>query len=183
MMPHPTIPIALIAAVAENNVIGVNGGMPWHISSDLKYFRKMTIDKPVVMGAGQFDSMARPLDRRANIVLTRDRSRVIAGAHVVHAIDAALALGRALARQSEAREVMVIGGGEIYAQTMQYAARLYITRVHASIPGDTYFPPVDTALWSIVASEEIPARGRDTIDCTRLVYARNASSRAMTASG
>jgi dihydrofolate reductase len=139
--------IVIIAAVADNGVIGQGGVMPWRLKSDMQHFRALTMGKPVVMGRRTYDSLhIKPLPGRTSIVVTRDNGFTAPGVLVVPSLEAALeaARGDALRRGSD---IMVIGGAEIYAQAMPLADRLEITQVHATPEGDTRFPPIDAALW------------------------------------
>jgi len=134
--------IRLVAAVAENGVIGRDGGMPWRLSTDMKRFKATTMGKPVVMGRKTWESFPkRPLPGRHNIVVTRDPTYAAEGASVAGSLDAALALARA----EGAREACVIGGGEIYAAALPLADSLDATHILAEIDGDTYFPAIDPA--------------------------------------
>ncbi|HYM32521.1 MAG TPA: dihydrofolate reductase [Candidatus Cybelea sp.] len=136
--------IALIAAMSRNRVIGRNGGLPWRIPADLRYFKAQTMGKPVVMGRKTWLSIGKPLPGRQNIVVSRDPALSLPGATVVADIRAAL---EAATRLMPDREVMVIGGGRIYAAALPYADRLYLTEVHADVAGDTAFPEIDPAEW------------------------------------
>jgi dihydrofolate reductase len=148
--------INLIAAVADNGVIGAGNALPWRIPEDLKRFKALTMGHTLVMGRKTFDSIGRALPGRTTIVVTRDRAWKKDGVIVAHDLD------EALARASG--EVFIAGGGEIYAQTMMRAERLYITHVHRDIDGegDTYFPPIDLARWEPIARE--PHDGFEFVD-------------------
>ena len=134
------IAIVLLAAVAENGVIGRDNALPWRLSSDLKRFKALTLGKPVVMGRKTYLSIGKPLPGRTNIVVTRDPNFRADGVVVATSVDAALEAARDDARRRGANEIMVIGGTEIFAQTMALADRLEITHVHARPAGDTFFP-------------------------------------------
>src|SRR5690349_15195678 len=121
--------IAMIAGVARNNVIGADGGIPWKIPSDMAFFKRTTMGKPIVMGRKQYETVGRPLPGRTNIVVTRQAGYQPEGVTVLDNLGAALDHARAVAAADGASEVMVIGGGEIYAQAMPLAARLYISHV------------------------------------------------------
>ena len=164
--------IALIAAVADNGVIGDGEGMPWRLSTDLRRFKALTLGKPVVMGRRTFASIGKPLPGRANIVVTRRSDFAPAGVAVAHDIDAALALALDAARDAGAAEAMVIGGGEIYAQAMARAGRLYITHVHAAPAGTVHFPVIAPDVWRQVSSEEFPSGVADTAATTFAIYER-----------
>jgi len=148
------IDIILVVAVAENDVIGRDNALPWRIKSDLKFFRKVTMNKPVVMGRRTWLSIGRPLPGRTNIVVTRQADFAAPGVVVATGIDKALTAARGDALRRGADAIAVIGGTEIFAQTMGRANRLILTLVHAKPPGDTYFPAVDPAVWR--ESERLP---------------------------
>ena len=133
--------IVLIAAVADNGVIGQGGTMPWRLKSDMRHFRALTAGKPVVMGRKTFQSLKKPLVGRTNIVTTRDASFQANGALVVTSFEHAFAAARGDALRRFATEVMVLGGAEIYNQWMPHADRLEITEVHSKIDGDVRFQP------------------------------------------
>jgi dihydrofolate reductase len=164
--------IMLVAAVAENGVIGRKGGLPWRLKSDLQHFRALTVGKPVVMGRKTWTSIGNPLGKRTNIVVTRDRAFTAPGAVVTASVDAALEVARGDALRRNGDAIMVIGGGDIYAQAMPYATRLEITRVHARPEGEAVFPPIDPAVWREAARRECPAGVGDEASFTFLTYAR-----------
>lgn len=141
--------ISLIVAVAENGVIGDKNTLLWHISEDLKHFKSVTTGHPVVMGRKTYESLGRPLPGRRNVVVTR-RPIAIEGCEVVHSLAEALALF------PSDEEVFVIGGAQIYAQTLPLADRFYLTRVEHVYEGDTRFPEWDPGQWRLVASERFP---------------------------
>lgn len=164
--------ISIIVAAAENGVIGNGGAMPWRMSSDLKRFRALTIGKPVVMGRKTFQSLPKALDGRDNIVITRDRSFAAYGAETVASLDQALILAKDLAIRSGGDEVLVIGGGEIYAAALPLADRVYLTRIKATPAGDTTFPDLDPALWRLVSQEPIPQGPKDDYAAILMIYDR-----------
>ena len=139
--------ISLVVAASTNNVIGSDGGLPWHLPDDLRHFKRLTTGKPVVMGRRTFESIGRPLPDRRNIVMTRDPGYVARGCDVVSSVREALDL------VSGAEEAMIIGGGQVYRDFLPHADRIYLTRVQADIEGDTYFPDIDEAGWRLVSSE------------------------------
>lgn len=141
------VPIILVVAVAENGVIGRDNQLPWRIRSDLKFFKSVTLNKPVVMGRKTYRSIGKPLPGRTNIVITRQQDFAAPGILVASGIDQALSAARGDALRRGADAIAVIGGTEIFAQTLPLADRLILTLVHANPPGDTYFPPVDPAVW------------------------------------
>jgi dihydrofolate reductase len=168
--------IVLIAAVADNGVIGAHGAIPWRLKSDMKRFKAMTMDKPVVMGRKTFESFPRrPLPGRSNIVITRDANYRAAGAVVTTSMAAARAVATGDALRRFATEIAVIGGAEIYAQWIGCADRLEITEVHIRPDGDTSFTPIDPAVWQEVARELHSAGPDDNVDFSYVTYIRRKS--------
>ncbi len=166
------IAIVVVVAAADNDVIGRAGSLPWRLKSDMKHFRALTIGKPVIMGRKTFESLKAPLRDRANIVITRDASFVAPGAIVVHDLAAALAAARAEARERGVTTMMVIGGADVYAQTLPLADRIELTRVHLRPVGDTRLPPFDAAEWLETARSDRPAGPDDDAAFTILSYQR-----------
>ena len=166
------VAVSIIAAVAENGVIGDGGAMPWRLSTDLRRFKALTLGKPVVMGRRTFESIGKPLPGRANIVVSRRSDYRPEGATAAPSLDAALEAAKAAARESGLDEIFVIGGGEIYAAAMPYADRLHITHVAGRPAGDTRFPVIDPAVWTRVSEEHVPPGGKDTAATTYAVYRR-----------
>ena len=148
------ISVSLIAAVARNNVIGRDGTIPWRIPSDLAFFKRTTLGKPIVMGRKQFQSVGRPLPKRTNIVISRESGFQPDGVIVISSLEAALEHAASIAGTDGGDEVMVIGGGEIYAQCMPLADRLYISHVDADVEGDVYFPVIDPGVWKPASAIE-----------------------------
>lgn len=169
--------LALVVAAARNRVIGLGNAMPWHLPADLRYFKKITLGKPVIMGRNTFESIGRPLPGRTNIVVTRNVSFRAEGVCVVHSLEAALELSsRILSEQDNAGgEVMVIGGAQLYAQALPLADRLYLTEVDAEPQGDAWFPALDSNQWQEVAREELPASAQNPYACSFLVLERKAA--------
>ena len=145
--------VTIIAAVAENGVIGNKNKIPWRLPSDLKHFRKITIGHHIVMGRRTHESIGRALDGRTNIVITRNKNYKSSGCIVVSSLDDALKA----ARKAKEKEVIVIGGGQIYIQAMPLADRIYLTRVKANVAGDTYFPKIESSKWKEINCEQYPA--------------------------
>ena len=141
------IAIVLVVAVAENGVIGRDNKLPWRIKSDLKFFKSVTMDRPVVMGRKTYDSIGKPLPGRTNIVVTRRPDFAAPGILVAPGVEPALAAARGDALRRGADTIAVIGGTEIFAQTLPLADRIILTLVHAKPVGDTYFPDLDPAVW------------------------------------
>jgi dihydrofolate reductase len=164
--------IVLVAAVGNNGVIGRAGGMPWRLRSDLQHFKRLTLDKPVVMGRKTFVSIGRPLPRRTNIVITRDANFAAPGIVTAPNFEAALALAREDADKRGTDEIMVIGGSEVFAAAMPLAARLEITHVHSATEGDATFPPIEPALWCETARMEHSAGPDDEASFDVTTYVR-----------
>jgi dihydrofolate reductase len=168
--------IVLIAAVADNGVIGADGAIPWRLKSDLQRFKTMTIGKPVIMGRKTFLSLRRPLPGRTNIVMTRDRDFRAPGTVVTTTVENALAIATGDALRRFATDIAVIGGADVYAQWMATADCLEITEVHATPSGDTSFPPIDQTIWREVARTEHPPGGDDSAAFAFVSYVRRAAN-------
>jgi dihydrofolate reductase len=143
--------ISLIAALGNNRVIGKDNAMPWHLPADLRYFKRITLGKPIIMGRKTFDSIGRPLPGRTSIIVTRDPDYHADGCVTVSSVDAALQAAKG------AEEVMVIGGAELFNQILGRANRLYLTEIHADFAGDAHFPALDKAEWREVERQDHPA--------------------------
>jgi dihydrofolate reductase len=140
--------LALIAAVAENGCIGINNKLPWYLPDDLKYFKAVTSGKPVIMGRTTFDSLGRPLPNRTNIVITRNAAFTAPeGVRVVHSLKAAIALAESVAFINGNDEIIIMGGGQIYAEALPHVDRLYLTEVKKNVAGDAFFPVWDRTQW------------------------------------
>lgn len=163
--------VTLVAAVAENGVIGLDGDMPWRLATDLKRFKALTMGHPIVMGRKTWESFPRPgpLPGRTNIVVTRSPQWRAEGALVAHSLEAALDMAR---DAPGGDDICVIGGGEIYRQAIGRADRLALTHVMAAVPGDTRFPEIDPAVWRPVSLEEVPAGDRDDHPTRFVLYER-----------
>ena len=164
--------IVIVAAIGDNSVIGREGQLPWRLKSDLQHFRKITMNRPVIMGRKTHESIGRLLPGRTNIVLTRDLSLVARGAVLATSLDAALSYARADAAKRGVDEIMVIGGGDIFAATMEMADRLEITQVHASPEGDAVFPAIDPEVWQEISREDHYAGPDDDAGFTLVTYVR-----------
>jgi dihydrofolate reductase len=156
--------IVLVVAVSKNGVIGRAGGLPWKLSSDLKLFRRLTMGKPVIMGRKTWDTIGRPLDGRLNIVVTRGPAIAHAGVVTARSLDEALAVARQRAEADGVDDIAVIGGGEIYRQSLPLADRVYLTEVDLIVDGDTTFPPLDPADWQETRREAFAAGPKDSAD-------------------
>jgi dihydrofolate reductase len=164
--------IVLVAAIGENAVIGRDGQLPWHLKSDLQHFRRLTMNRPVIMGRKTHESIGKLLPGRTNIVLTRDLALVARGAVLATSLDAALGFARTDAAKRGVDEIMVIGGSDIFAATMPMAERLEITHVHLAPEGDAYFPEIDPEVWEEVAREDHSAGPDDDAGFTVSTYTR-----------
>lgn len=166
--------VSIHVAIAENGVIGREGGLPWRLSTDLKRFKADTLGKPIVMGRKTWDSFPkRPLPDRLNIVVSRDAALRADGAEVTHSLEDALALARIRGRcVAGIDEICVIGGAQIYAQALPLADRLHVTHVLAAIEGDAYFPAIDPQVWNAVSSFDVPAGEKDSHPTRHVVYER-----------
>ena len=162
--------IVLVAAIGENNVIGRDGQLPWRLKSDLQHFRKLTINKPVIMGRKTYASIGKPLKDRTNIVLTSDLGLPAPGTVLATSMDEALALARQDAAARGVDEIMIIGGSDVFAAMLPVADRLEITHVHASPDGDVTFPPIDPKLWREVSRTEHTAGPNDSAGFAVAVY-------------
>ena len=164
--------LAMIVAAAENDVIGRDNALPWRLPDDLRYFRRVTMGKPVIMGRRTFESIGRPLPGRCNIVVTGNPAFTAEGVRVVHGLDEALALGEAVAAIDGAEELMLIGGAQLYALGLPRVQRIYLTRVHAAFAGDAWLPPVDWTAFHEVAREDHEADGDTSRAHSFIVYER-----------
>lgn len=165
--------IALVVAVGENGAIGFEGELPWHLSTELKHFRKVTMGKPIVMGRRTHESLGRCLDGRLNIVVTRDRRyEVPPGCAVAHSLSDALQIGREETASTGADEIAIIGGEALFKESLPVADRLYLTEVHASPPADTWFPDWDRGLWDEISRQSFPAGPKDEYPFTIAVLER-----------
>ena len=150
---HRSMIVSLIAAVAENGVIGRGGKLPWRLSADLRRFKSLTMGRPIIMGRRTWDSISRPLPGRTSIIVTRDTRFQTEFPQVIVAHDMQLALDAAAAAPGGEHEVFVIGGSEIYAAALPHAGRLYFTRVLAQVEGDAHFPPLSPSEWRLMTTE------------------------------
>lgn len=158
--------LSMIAAMSEHRVIGRAGGMPWHLPADLAWFKRHTLGKPVVMGRKTWDTIGRALPGRRNVVISRDTGFQPVGAERVVSPEAAMET------VSEAPEIMVIGGAQVYAHFLPVAYRLYLTLIHADLPGDTFFPDYTRYHWRELERSERPADASNPYSCSFMILAR-----------
>ncbi|MBB5073134.1 dihydrofolate reductase [Bartonella callosciuri] len=167
-----TFSVCLIAAVAENGVIGHEGAMPWRLSTDLQRFKALTFGKPIIMGRKTWDSLGRPLPGRINIVITRNHAFTAESAVITHSLSQACSVAKRVASQNGVDTVFIIGGGEIFQQGLHIADKIFLTEVLASIKGDSFFPVFDKEKWTIVQTQYIPQGERDSYPTRFVVYER-----------
>ena len=153
---------SLIVAASENNAIGKDNKLLWHLPEDLKFFKNTTWGMPVVMGRKTFEAMGKPLAGRTNIVITSNKDWKAAGAVPVQNIEDALKAAEA----TGAKEIFITGGGEIYRQTMGIADKIYMTRIYAEMEGDTFFPVIDQKIWERIFNKELKADEKNKYDMT-----------------
>ena len=149
--------VSLVVAMGSNRAIGAQGKLPWHIPEDLKRFKALTLGHPIVMGRKTYESIGRLLPGRTSVIVTRERGYAVPGALVAHSLDAALV------QCTDAEEVFVIGGGELFAEALARAQRIYLTHVDLAPPADTFFPPLDPAQWREVRCETLARRSDGTV--------------------
>ncbi len=164
--------VVLVAAIGDNDVIGRQGALPWRLKSDLQHFKRVTLNRPVIMGRKTWESIGKPLKDRTNIVLTSALDLAAPGTVLATSLDAAFGYARNDADKRGVDEIMVMGGGDVFAAVMADADRLEITRVHAAPEGDAYFPPIDPRQWREVAREHHARGPGDETDFTILTYER-----------
>lgn len=160
--------ITLIVAAAENNAIGKNNQMLWHLPDDFKYFKQQTVDHSIVMGRKTYESIGKPLPQRRNIVLTRDLNWMAQDVDVANSLDEVLTYCR------DEREIFIIGGGNIYKQALPLAHKVLLTRVHTRLDGDAYFPELPTSEWKKISENEHPQDERHAHPFTFEVWERTA---------
>jgi dihydrofolate reductase len=160
--------ISLIVAAATNNAIGKDGNLPWHLPNDMKHFKNITWGMPVVMGRKTFESLRKALPGRKNIVISRQPGWKADGVITVRNIDDAMFV----ARETDAKEVMVIGGGEIYKALFEKARRIYLTRVEAEPEADTFFPPIKQGEWNLISQQNYEADEKNAFNYSFQVWER-----------
>lgn len=164
------VTVAMIAAMARNRVIGINNQLPWYLPNDLRFFKAVTMGKPIIMGRKTFQSIGKPLPGRTNIIITRDPDYRADGVVVVHSVDQAIEKATSVAELDGASEVMVIGGAEIYQAVLPRADRLYLTRVEADVDGDAWFPGLVWSQWQQTEREQFAAEGPNPYDYAIEIY-------------
>jgi dihydrofolate reductase len=155
-----------IVAASENNIIGRQGNLPWRLPNDFKYFKNKTWSMPVIMGRNTFESLKKDLPGRINIVVTKKTDWHPKNVFIAHNISDAIEK----AKEGDANEIFIIGGGEIFKQTMETVDRIYLTRVHTTVEGDTSYPAVDKSRWKLVKEESFPADEKNNYPYTFEVW-------------
>ncbi|WP_086933932.1 dihydrofolate reductase [Agarilytica rhodophyticola] len=166
------VKLSIVVAMAQNRTIGKENGLPWRLSEDLKYFKKITMGHPIIMGRKTFESIGRPLPGRTNIVVTRQDNWSYDGVKVVHDIDAAISIANQIALLDNKEEIMLIGGAELYKQSINICTRLYLTEVHAEVEGDAFFPLFDPEHWQEISRDKYEAQGGNPYDYSFVVFDR-----------
>jgi dihydrofolate reductase len=156
--------ISLLWAMDKNRGIGLNNELPWRLPEDLKYFKRVTMGKPIAMGRKTYDSIGRPLPGRENIVITRRQGLTIEGCTVIHDV-------KELVKREE-DELFVIGGAEIFKEILPYADRLYITEIYEEFEADTFFPEIDMSDWELIESNPGIKDEKNPYDYVFFVYQR-----------
>jgi dihydrofolate reductase len=164
--------LALVVAVAENGVIGRDNELPWRLPSELKRFRALTMNHPLIMGRKTFESIGKPLPGRDNIVLTRRAAIGHPEVLTARSLEDAIALGKKMAERRGVDEIMVIGGAEVFGRLRERAARIYLTRVHMSPQGDTSFAAPEPDIWTEVSRQDIAPSEGDSCGYSVHVYER-----------
>lgn len=160
--------LSLLVAASQNDVIGKDNKLPWHLPDDLKYFKNLTWAMPILMGRKTFDSIGKPLPGRKGIVITRNKEWNGEGVDSVHSIDEAIAKAEAYG----AKEVFVIGGAQIFETALPKADRVYLTRIHHTFDGDTFLPAIDEAQWHLASQIFRAADDKNAYDHTYQIWER-----------
>jgi len=150
--------------MAQNRVIGINNQLPWYLPEDLKYFKRVTMGKPIIMGRKTHESIGKPLPGRTNIVVTRQPDLQFEGCKTVPSLDEALSLSEQISLIDGSDEVVIIGGAELYTQALPSVDRLYLTDVHAEVEGDAFFPVIDSDEWQEMGREDYQSEGANPYD-------------------
>jgi dihydrofolate reductase len=163
--------VSAIVATAKNNVIGKDNNIPWYLPDDLKYFKAKTLDHHIIMGRKSYESIGHPLPKRTNIIVTRNPYFIATNCLIVHTVEE----GLEIAQENGEEEVFIIGGAHIYALSLPYLDRLYITEVDLEVEGDVYFPNFDMDEWDLVSEDPRKASGKNEHDYTFKIYERQKS--------
>jgi dihydrofolate reductase len=164
--------LAFVVAVARNGVIGRNNALPWHLPEDMKFFKRVTMGKPVLMGRRTWESIGRPLPGRSNIVITHQEDYEAEGIKVVNSLQEARTLAEHIAEIDGVEEAAIIGGAFIFAEALPITDRMYYTEVHADVEGDVYFPEFDRDEWKEVERQDFKAQGPNPYDYSFVILDR-----------
>lgn len=165
--------IALIVAMAENNVIGANNALPWHLPEDLKRFKAITLGHPMIMGRKTYDSIGKPLPGRKTIVVSRNKNWPAPdGVLLADSIDKAIKLAEQEAKRMAVEKIMIVGGDLVYKQTIDNSHVLYVTEVHTVVEGDAYFPSIDPDIWARDKKEEFAPQSAGSLGYSFVEYIR-----------
>ena len=165
--------ISIIVAIAENDVIGRDNSLPWHLSEDLKNFKRITMGKPMIMGRKTFESLGKPLPGRPHIVLTHDQGYSFPGIETAQNFDQALVVASKRSSSKDG-EIMVIGGEQVFREALSFANRLYLTEVHMTADGDVKFPKFERKEWLEISRKLYPGNPKDSCDYSFVVLERAA---------
>ncbi len=166
--------ISIIVAAAANQAIGKDNQLLWHLPNDLRFFKKTTSGHPIIMGRKTYESVGKPLPNRRNIIISRQPEYNATGVETVHSLDEAITL--AGQTPEELTDIFIVGGAEIYRAALPITDRIYLTRVHANLLADTYFPQFDSSEWKLISREDHPADEKHAYSYSFLVYDRAPSS-------
>ena len=158
--------LSLIVAASENNAIGKNNELLWHLPADMKFFKNTTWALPVIMGRKTYEALGKPLGGRYNIVISSNPAFNAPGAEIVNTLPAAIKAAEIM----QAKEIMIIGGGAIYKEALPIANRVYLTRVHAIIEGDTFFPELDKSEWKLISNHSVSKDEKNAYDMSFEVW-------------
>lgn len=161
--------LSQIVAASENNVIGSHNELPWTLPNDFRYFKNKTWGMPVIMGRGTYESLKKPLPGRINIVLTSKKNWDPGDAVITNSIEDAIKK----AEESDTKEIFIIGGGKIFQQTLEIVSRVYLTRVHAVVEGDTFYPELNKEVWCLADAQSFPADEKHNYGYTFEVWNKN----------
>ncbi len=159
--------ISLIVAMDRNRIIGLDYSLPWRLPADLKYFKAITMGKPIIMGRKTHDSIGRPLPGRENVVLSREAGYQTQGCTVLSSLE------EVYKRFADTGEIMIMGGADLYEQTLDTAKRIYLTEVHAEVEGDTYFPEFDREIWEETSRQDFKADEKNQYDYSFVILERS----------
>lgn len=158
--------ISIIVAVAKNNVIGKDNSLIWYLPADLQHFKRLTMGCPIIMGRKTFESIGKALPGRTSVIVTRNKTFHAENCVTVHSLE------EALEKVQSHKEVFIIGGADIYRQALEKADKLYLTKVHESFDGDTFFPEIDMAAWQLIEEKKMQADDKNKYSYSFLTYIR-----------